>query len=362
MKRYTLLAISTALLAGCESATAPTPGTTSEEPEISTSATQTTYSGRATVLDATVLGLPPIRISDTGPLPETGGSFATTLLTVSVPSSQTGGVLALDAVAGHAATVGQGEGSRAEASVAELSLTVSGNTVAAGFLMSRAQAVCAAGVAAVSGSSEIATLVINGQEIVVSGEPNQTVALPNGQVIINEQTRTASGGRGDITVTALHVITNDLSGNRLADIVIARSHADITCGQCNDKGYDFLTGGGWITGTPSGKRANLAVAGGVKNGALWGHLMFIDHGPNGPRIKGIDVTSYTYVDPTTRRIAGTAEINGVAGTYEVVVSDKGEPGRSDTFTLTTSTGYSATGNLVGGNIQLHLKPSACPAP
>ena len=359
MKRHTLLAISVALAVGCTPETITGPNSASATSELSTSTTQTTYSGRATVLEATVLGLP-IRISDTGPLPETGGEREFTLLDVSVPSSETGGVLGAGAVAAHAATVGQGDRSRAEASVAELSLTVSGNTIAAGFLMSRAEAVCQAGDADISGSSEIAALVINGQEIVVSGAPNQTIDLPNGQIIINEQSRTRSGERGDITVTALHVITKDPFGNPLADVVIARSHADVTCGRCNDTGHDFLTGGGWITGTPSGKRANLAVAGGFKNGALWGHLTYIDHGPGGPRVKGTGVTSYVVVDATTRHIKGTAEIDGVAGWYDVVVSDKGEPGRSDTFTLTLSTGYTASGTLIGGNIQLHLKPSTCP--
>jgi len=59
------------------------------------------------------------------------------------------------------------------------------------------------------------------------------------------------------------------------------------------------------------------------------------------------------VNPTTRRIEGTCEINGVSATYRVTVSDNGEPGRQDSFTLELSSGYFATGNLDGGNIQLH---------
>ncbi len=359
MKGYTLLAISATMLAGCSPDSMTGPNRPTAVSELSTSTTQTTYSGRATVIEATVLGLPTIRLADTGPLPETGGNQATTLLDVSIPSAQTGGILAVDAVVGHASTVAQGDRSNAKASVAELGVTVSGNVIAAYFLMARAQAVCEAGKAVISGSSEIARLVVNGQEIIVTGAPNQTVDLPNGQIIINEQSRSGSGERGDITVTALHITTKDLSGNPLADVVIARAHADITCGRCNDIGADFVTSGGWIV-APSGKRGNFAAAGGLKNGELWGHLTYIDHGPAGPRVKGLVVTEYTIVDATTRRIKGTAEINGVPGTYDVVVSDKGEPGRADTFTITLSTGYTATGNLVGGNVQLHVKPSACP--
>jgi hypothetical protein len=41
------------------------------------------------------------------------------------------------------------------------------------------------------------------------------------------------------------------------------------------------------------------------------------------------------------------------------VSDQGEPGRNDTFDLTLSTGYHASGTLAGGNIQVHTKPTGC---
>ena len=98
------------------------------------------------------------------------------------------------------------------------------------------------------------------------------------------------------------------------------------------------------------------MAGGFKNGALWGHLDFIDHG-GGPKVKGTGVTDYIVIDATTRRIKGTAEIDGEPGfTYIADVADLGEPGRSDRFALTLSNGYKASGNLAGGNIQLHTCP------
>jgi hypothetical protein len=92
----------------------------------------------------------------------------------------------------------------------------------------------------------------------------------------------------------------------------------------------------------------------MKNGALWGHLNYIDHGASGPKVKGTGVTGYGDVDATTRWIEGTAEIEGQPGfTYRVEVGDKGEPGRADTFTLHLSNGYTAAGELAGGNLQLH---------
>ncbi len=300
-----------------------------------------TFSGQATVVQATVLGIKTI-ISDTGPLPPSGGAQEASLLTASVPGLVTAEV-------SHASTVGQGDSSRSEASVANLNLTVGGNTIAADFLMSRAEAACAAGVAAATGSSEIVGLVINGQSIVVAGSPNQTIALPNGRVVINEQSSSVSGNRADLSVNALHVVVNGV-----ADVIISSAHADITCrGGCVGAN-DFVTGGGWITGTSSGAEANFGVAGGIKSGAFWGHLTYIDHGPGGPKVRGTGVTAYLVVNDTTRHIEGTAEINGQGGfTYQVDVSDNGEPGRNDTFALRLSNGYSASGFLQGGNIQLH---------
>ena len=96
------------------------------------------------------------------------------------------------------------------------------------------------------------------------------------------------------------------------------------------------------------------MAGGVKNGAFWGHLSYIDHGPNGPKVKGTGITGYMVIDATTRHIEGTAEIDGRPGfTYWVDLADEGEPGRADRFHLHLSNEYDATGVLNGGNLQLH---------
>jgi len=309
------------------------------------SSQSTTYSGQATVVQATLLGgapIAPITLVDAGPLDPSGGAAENSLLEANLPGLLTAEVL-------HAATSGQGSQSSSEASVAELSVTAGGNTISAGFLMARAEAKCTDGTASASGSSEIARLGINNQTIVVSGGPNQTIMLPNGRVIINEQ-NTAPGG---VTVNALHVIVD----GGIADVVVSSAHADIGCPAAPPPPPptcpDFITGGGWIVGTPSGERANFAVAGGKKDGALWGHLNYIDHGSNGPKVKGTGLTDYEVVDATTRHIEGTAEIDGQPGTYKVDVADNGEPGRADTFALVLSTGYKASGQLSGGNVQLH---------
>ena len=325
----------------------PQPGAPVLADATAASATQaTSYSGQATVVQATVLGVSTTLVN-AGPLSSSGGSAEDALGDANVPGLLTAEVL-------HATTVGQGNASRSEASVAALTLTVASNNISAEFLEARASAMCTDAGATASGSSDIAALSLNGQMIAVSGAPNQTVALPGGgQLIINEQ----NGGPGDITVNALHVMVPGV-----ADVIISSAHADITCQPapppppppgCTPA--DFVTGGGWITGTPSGAKGNFGVAGGIKHGAFWGHLTYKDHGPNGPTVKGTGVTDYAADAnlPTMRHIKGTADIDGQSGTYEVDVADNGEPGRNDTYTIRLSSGYHASGHLDGGNIQLH---------
>jgi hypothetical protein len=117
-------------------------------------------------------------------------------------------------------------------------------------------------------------------------------------------------------------------------------------GSCSDR----VTGGGYIK-TQHGK-ANFGLTGGIRKGAFRGHLTFIDQAGD-VKVTGTGVTAYVVIDAKTRRIEGTARINGVAGTYTVAVSDNGEPGKNDSFAITLSNGYSASGTLAGGNIQLH---------
>jgi hypothetical protein len=119
-------------------------------------------------------------------------------------------------------------------------------------------------------------------------------------------------------------------------------------GACSDR----VTGGGHIKAGRD--KANFGVTAGVKRGALRGHLTYIDHGTN-LKVKGTGVTAYIAVNANTRHIEGTAKINGVAGTYAVDVTDNGEPGRNDVFKIRLSNGYTASGTLSGGNIQLHKR-------
>lgn len=116
---------------------------------------------------------------------------------------------------------------------------------------------------------------------------------------------------------------------------------------------DWVTGGGWIN--INDVKATFGVSGGIKHDNFWGQLLYNDH--NGVQVKSIEVTNYTVIDAVTRQIDGNAKINGEGSfPYTVTVTDNDEPGREDIFSIVVlSTGYSASGTLNGGNIQLHVK-------
>jgi len=313
----------------------------------------TTYGGRAVVVKAAVLGVG-TSVCDTGELPESGGSLEASVLDASV-------VGLVSAKVCHAAVVAQGHDCRSEASMESLTLSVGAYTINCGFMMTRAHAMCAEdGTASASGFQEIVALSVNGAGIASNGQPNQeNVAFLGLRIILNEQIVSEVDNCASITVNGLHIILKDiLLGTVLADVVVCSSTASICCGGGeNGDGHaevkDFLTGGGFITGTPSGAKGNFGVAGGIKNGSLWGHLNYIDHG-TGMHVKHLTITSYEATGANERKITGTCKINNVEGfTFSVFAADNGEPGSNDTFNIFLSNGYSAGGYLGGGNIQLH---------
>lgn len=314
-------------------------------------AAQTTYSGRATVVNATVLSIPATLV-DTGPLPATGGALNASLLNLNLPGVLSAGIA-------HATSVGQTNYSRSDAGVADVALTVGGVTVGADLLMSAAEALCAKPTqGSVSGSSVVLNLMLNGQPVAVTGQPNQVVSLPLGlgQIIINEQTQSVSGGDASISVNALHVIVNGI-----ADVVIAHTEAGIHCARQNQcPTRNSASGMGQIT-LNSGK-ATFAFAGGIKNNNLFGHLKYDDK--NGTKVNGTGVTDFQVTGTKSRRILGTATINGSGNfTYTIDIVDGGAA-KNDTFRLRLSNGYDTglqhlTGNasMTCGNIRVH-KP--CP--
>ena len=169
--------------------------------------TTPTIVGNAKAVQSTAFGTTTV-LADTGTLGGTSDAREASQVTGGVPSVLAGEVL-------HAVTIGWPDQVASEASIANLGLTVAGTTISADLVIARALA--ATGGAAM-GNSGIDNLSVNGIPVYVTGEPNQTVWIPGGQVIVNEQKTSSTG----ILVNALRVVVTGV-----ADIVIASATAGI---------------------------------------------------------------------------------------------------------------------------------------
>jgi hypothetical protein len=172
--------------------------------------TAQTLAGNATVVQATVLGTT-MALANTGSLTSPSDPLDASLDTVSLP------VVSGETL--HAVTLGWTDQVASEASLANLGLTVGASSISADLVMAKALSLLGG---ASSGSSFIYNLSINGVSIAVTGEPNQTILIPGGQVVINEQTFSPAG----ITVNALHAQASSLFGG-LIDVVVASAQAGI---------------------------------------------------------------------------------------------------------------------------------------
>lgn len=173
----------------------------------------TTFSGQAVALRASAAGVS-LDLADTGALPASGGNLKTSVASVNVL-----GLVSADVLS--SATSGSGSSSQSQSSVTNLNLL--NGLVAADLVKSNSGATCSNGQASVTGNSELVGLTVAGQSVLVSN-PNVAISLPGGiTVIVNEQTSSAGGNTGAMTVNALHVTGPS------TDIVVASAHSDITC-------------------------------------------------------------------------------------------------------------------------------------
>jgi len=164
-----------------------------------------TVTGHASAVRATTLLGGTTVLADTGTLAGADDARHASRITGAIPSLLSAEVL-------RAATIGGPDQTAAEASLADLGLTVGGTGVSAAFVMARALAAADGD----GGECIIEGLAINGVPVTVTGEPNQTVPILGGRVVINEH-RLAAGA---LTVTALRVVVDGV-----ADVVIASATA-----------------------------------------------------------------------------------------------------------------------------------------
>lgn len=171
--------------------------------------TASTVVGDAGAVRATVLGLT-MALGDTGTLSGINDVRDASAGLGNIPS-----VLSAETLS--ASTMSWTDEVDSVASLTNLNMAVADVGITADLVMAQAsQVVGTAG----SGSAVLSNLAINGVPINVSGAPNQVIAIPGGQVVVNEQSISSTGGA---VVNALHVT---IAG--VADVVIASAAAGIS--------------------------------------------------------------------------------------------------------------------------------------
>jgi hypothetical protein len=166
--------------------------------------TTVTFLGTTTTLPGTTTVL-----ANTGTLSGINDARDASMDTGSVPSTLSAEVLS-------AGTISWPNEVDSYASLAYLNATVAGVAITADSVVAQASQVLGT---AGGGTSYLDNLSINGMPITVTGAPNQTIGIPGGQVVINEQTVSSTGMA---VVNALHVIVSGV-----ANVVMASATAGI---------------------------------------------------------------------------------------------------------------------------------------
>jgi hypothetical protein len=115
-----------------------------------------------------------------------------------------------------------GNQNRSQASLSGLDVSLGGHRVTAQWVESVATAQGQFLGVLASGNATVNDLTVDGVTVAVSGEANQTVNLPDGYVIINEQTGSNSRDGGAITVNAIHLVVNGVGS-----VVAASATAEV---------------------------------------------------------------------------------------------------------------------------------------
>jgi|tagenome__1003787_1003787.scaffolds.fasta_scaffold20976156_1 hypothetical protein len=113
-----------------------------------------------------------------------------------------------------------------------------------------------------------------------------------------------------------------------------------------------VTGGGQILNATGTDKISFGFNAKSDQRGIKGECTLVD--PSGAtKIKCTNVTDIVQ-SGTHATLFGDGTVNGTPTTYRIDVDDNAEPGSGmDTFKMHTSSGYTAGGTLVGGNIQIH---------
>src|SRR5437773_9825132 len=157
---------------------------------------------------STVLGTGTLAPGSLDSLYSEPGSISTSLVSAEVPSAR---------------VIGYADQIASDSYLSSLNLTIAGIAIAA----ASAEAAARGPLDGSPGdaTSSISSLSINGVEVLIDGTVNQTVAIPGGQVVINEQ-RVLSDGT--LVVNALHATVSGV-----ADAVVASATAGPSGGKAS---------------------------------------------------------------------------------------------------------------------------------
>src|SRR6266571_2575725 len=112
-----------------------------------------------------------------------------------------------------------------------------------------------------------------------------------------------------------------------------------------------VTGVGTINVTGGIANFGFIVQSQSSTGPITGDLQFVNHA-TGDKMHSVSFTAFT-ISGNTATFGGTCTNNGMACTFTVNVTDNGEPGTTDSFTISISGGAPQGGTLRSGNIQIH---------
>jgi hypothetical protein len=112
-----------------------------------------------------------------------------------------------------------------------------------------------------------------------------------------------------------------------------------------------ITGGGSISAAGNIGTFGFTVQRKSLGAPIQGDLQYVNHA-TGAKIHSVSFSSFVVTD-TTATFAGTCVNNAAPCTFTVNVTDNGEPGNADTFSISVSGAPAEGGVLRSGNIQIH---------
>ena len=182
-------------------------------------------------------------------------------------------------------------------------------------------------------------LVVNGEKYDIHDDDEQTLTFPGFTLIINDQQESESDDEGQAEATGITIVVSD-------SVYAQVGQAEANLVSQEEGENDVISGSGTFTAS-NGDEDTFSF-----NGGSGGGLIFCDEAA-GVNVVSTGLTSVSQVNATTEQLVYSCLINGVAGTATVVAQDVGGMfGAGDAFSISLSTGFSASGTLSSGEIVL----------